>query len=508
MPQVVLATVNARYAHASAGLRCVGASLHDLEWRLEEFVGTEQPADIAERILSHDPKVIGLGVYIWNVVVTRNVVAILKTVRPDVVVVLGGPEVSHEPPDPEQHQPIVKLADHVISGEGEQAFRDLCGAILRGEPSPRFIAGGAPDLTTLPLPYDLYSDTDVAHRVIYVEASRGCPFKCQFCLSALDTAVRDVPLDRLLPALDRLLDRGVTQFKFVDRTFNLKINTSRQILEFFAERQRPGLFVHFELVPDRLPAALREVIQRFPPGALQFEVGLQTLNPEVGAKIQRRQNMDRVRDNLGWLGTSSGVHVHADLIVGLPGEDLDSFGEGFDALLAMGPQEIQVGILKRLRGAPIRQHDALMRYADGPPYEVLGTDKLSFGEIQRMKRFAKAWDVVANSGTFVESAPMLWQDKPSPFWGFLAFVDWLVAREGRVHSLSLDRLVCQVQDYLIDECGFSDELASATLLRDYTRSGRTKFPKRIRQGRTVSQAALPKRQQRHVGAPTPQPPGL
>ena len=147
-----------------------------------------------------------------------------------------------------------------------------------------------PDFSQIVLPYDLYTDDDIAHRIIYVEASRGCPFTCEFCLSSLDIPVRQVPLPALLEQLQRLLDRGVKQFKFVDRTFNLNIAVSQAILEFFLERYQPGHFFHFEMIPDRLPEALREIIARFPPGALQFEVGVQTFNEEVGAAINRRQN--------------------------------------------------------------------------------------------------------------------------------------------------------------------------------------------------------------------------
>src|SRR6185312_9197727 len=175
------------------------------------------------------------------------------------------------------------------------------------------------------LPYHLYTPQDIAHRVIYVEASRGCPFRCEFCLSSLDVPVRNVPLDAFLSQLHRLLDRGVRQFKFVDRTFNLNLNISRPILQFFHERYEPGMFLHFEMIPDRLPEALRDPIRKFPPGALQFEVGIQTFNEEVAARISRRQDNARLSDNLRFLREQTGVHVHADLIVGLPGETIESF---------------------------------------------------------------------------------------------------------------------------------------------------------------------------------------
>ena len=147
---------------------------------------------------------------------------------------------------------------------------------------PKIIAAELPDFSRLALPYDLYRTEDIAHRIVYIEASRGCPFTCEFCLSSLDIPVRAVPLPVLLEQLQKLLDRGLKQFKFVDRTFNLNVAVSRTILEFLLERSQPGHFFHFEMIPDRLPEPLREVIARFPPGMLQFEVGIQTFNPGGG----------------------------------------------------------------------------------------------------------------------------------------------------------------------------------------------------------------------------------
>lgn len=263
---------------------------------------------------------------------------------------LGGPEVSYE----WDQQPIIGLADHVITGEADLAFASLCRNLLSGtDPRPpKLIAAPVPDVAALASPYELYDARDLEHRVVYVEASRGCPFTCEFCLSSLEIPVRQFPLEPFLSAMQRLHDRGLRRFKFVDRTFNLNLATSRRILEFFLDRLSPELFVHFEMIPDRLPAELRELIARFPAGTLQFEVGIQTFDRQVEARISRRQNHERLADNFQWLRQHSGVHLHADLIVGLPGETLESFGQGFDRLIGLGPQEIQVGILKRLRGTP------------------------------------------------------------------------------------------------------------------------------------------------------------
>src|SRR3984957_1991343 len=286
------------------------ANLGDLraDALLLEFDIAWRPADAVQAILQHNPQIVGLGVYIWNVAPATQLVAELKRVRPDVTVIIGGPQVSYET----DAQEICSLADYVVTGEADLQFAALCRQLLAGErPAERIIASPVPEMSNLVLPYDLYDQKDIDHRVIYVEASRGCPFSCEFCLSSLDVPVRNFPLDTFLAAMQSLLDRGVRQFKFVDRTFNLNLNFSRSVLQFFHDRYHPDLFLHFEMIPDRLPEALRELITRFPPGALQFEVGIQSFNEEVCALISRRQDIARLEDNLKFLRTQTGVHIHA-----------------------------------------------------------------------------------------------------------------------------------------------------------------------------------------------------
>jgi len=478
MPDIVLSTLNAKYIHASFGLRYLMANLGTLRSRarLLEFDINQRPLDIAEKLLAENPRIIGLGVYIWNTAATTEVVAAIKRIRPEVVVILGGPEVSYET----EQQEIVRLADHVITGEAELKFAEVCRQFLEAEraPLPKTIAAPLPDFSQITLPYDFYDERDIAHRIIYVEASRGCPFTCEFCLSSLDVPVRAVNLDAFLGEMQKLLDRGVKQFKFVDRTFNLSVPTSRAILEFFFERHQPGNFYHFEMIPDRLPEALREVIARFPPGTLQFEVGIQTFNEQVSGLISRRQNYERLADNFQFLRGQTGVHIHADLIVGLPGESAESFGAGFDRLIALRPQEIQVGILKRLRGTPIVRHDAAwqMTYNPHPPYEILQTKLIDFLTMQRLRRFARYWDLVGNSGNFVEITPLIWSNHASPFESFLRWSDWLYARTGRTDAIALSRLMQLLFEFLTGEVKLSHKIVAEALWRDYQRGGRNDKP--------------------------------
>ena len=212
MADIVLTTLNAKYIHAAFGLRYLLANLGPLRATaaIVEFDINQRPVDIAEALLARNTKIIGLGIYIWNVAPATEVVATLKRVRPDITVILGGPEVSYEV----ETQPIVQLADYVITGEADLAFARVCRQLLSGQrPTAKIIPAELPDFTELVLPYGLYNDQDVAHRIVYVEASRGCPFSCEFCLSSLDIPVRQAPLPVLLDHLQRLLERGVRQFK-------------------------------------------------------------------------------------------------------------------------------------------------------------------------------------------------------------------------------------------------------------------------------------------------------
>jgi radical SAM superfamily enzyme YgiQ (UPF0313 family) len=503
---IVLATLNAKYIHASFGLRYLLANLGPLraETSLLEFDIQQRPNDIVEAILAREPKIVGLGVYIWNVAETTRVVATLKRVRPELIIILGGPEVSYEVAE----QEIIRLADYVVTGEADLKFAEVCRQILGGTPpAGKIVAAEVPDLAQLTLPYDLYSDEDVAHRVIYVEASRGCPFTCEFCLSSLDVPVRQFPLALLLAEMERLLERGVRQFKFVDRTFNLNIASSKAILQFFLERWQPGLFVHFEMIPDRLPEALRSVIAQFPPGALQFEVGVQTFNEEVSKNISRRQDYTRLEENFHFLRRQTGVHIHADLIAGLPGETLESFAAGFDRMVGLAPQEIQVGILKRLRGTPIVRHDQRwqMVYGAHPPYEILRNSLLDFPALQRLRRFARHWDLVGNSGNFVETTPLLWSGGASPFAGFMKWSDWLHAQSGRTHGIALARLAEWLFEYLTTVLGHSADDVAQVLWRDWRHAGRREKPEflmpyltDVRVKETAAKPIGPKRQARHL----------
>lgn len=537
-PAIVLATLNAKYIHASLGLRCLLANM-DLHGgpglrertQLREFTTGQRPVQIAEELLALAPRVIGLGVYIWNVVETTQLVRLLKALRPDIKIVLGGPEVSFETGE----QEICRLADHVITGWGDVSFPKLCRALLDG-PAPlmKIIPGEQPPLSELALPYSEYTDEDLKKRLLYVEASRGCPFKCEFCLSSLDKTAWAFELDGFMAEMDALYRRGARNFKFVDRTFNLKVDVSVRILQFFLDRIKdaagaagaaPELFVHFEVVPDSLHDKLKALIAQFPAGSLQFEVGIQSFSPEVQQRISRRQDNDKTADNLRWLVSQSQAHVHADLIFGLPGETLESFADGFDRLHRLAPHEIQFGILKRLRGTPITRHtaDFAMVYDPQPPYTILQTGAVDFVAMQRIQRFARYWEMLANSGRFSQALGLLLGAAApaqlatvqasgpglvaaSAFWNFLAFSDWLWQTTGKTHEFAPEKLVDVLFEHLTAVRGLAADTVRAALLLDYRASGARGRPQCLAdllsaERQTVSAGAGQRgaqRQSRHV----------
>ena len=510
-PAILLSTLNAKYIHASLGLRYLlanmdrhgGAGLRE-RTVLREFTIARPVSEIVEALLAEEAQIIGFGVYIWNVVQTTEVVRRLKQARPALKIVLGGPEVSYEWAE----QEIVRLADHLITGWGDVSFPKLCRALLDGPPPlMKVIPGEQPALDDIALPYAEFSADDLAHRLLYVEASRGCPFKCEFCLSSLDKTAWAFEAEGFLAALETLYERGARNFKFVDRTFNLKIDSSLSILQFFLDRLAPDLFLHFEVIPDHLPERLKEMIARFPSGVLQFEVGIQTFNPEVQHAISRRQDNAKTCENLAWLVNHSHAHLHTDLIFGLPGETLASFADGFDRLVALRPHEIQLGVLKRLRGTPIARHSAHhgIIYDAEPPYTVRQTAVVDAPTVQRFTRLARYWDLVANSGRFPQTLLILLAGS-SPFNAFLAFTDWLWQSTGQTSRMTPENLLDSLFEYLTDVIGMEKESIRQTLLADYQSSGARANPACLQgllkdREKPLPRAtrALAQRQERHAG---------
>ncbi|OFZ20436.1 MAG: hypothetical protein A2X94_10495 [Bdellovibrionales bacterium GWB1_55_8] len=462
---IVLTTINARYVHPSLGLRYLFAQLGALQDQctLIEFASKTPNALIAESLKNHDPVILGISVSIWNITQILEVLPVLRSELPNTRIVLGGPEVSHHP---ERH-PAFPLVDHVVCGEADLEFPKLCRAIMNGETSPKIISCTPCDLSELNSPYSFYSDQDLLEKFTYVEASRGCPFGCEFCLSSLDVPVRRFELGRFQQEIGTLFGRGARRFKFIDRTFNLSAAFSAELLAFLLPFAEQGAFFHFEIVPDRLAPELMRIAARYPGGTLQFEVGIQTFNPVVCERIGRRQDFDATEKNLRWLKENSSVHLHSDLIVGLPGENIESFATGFNRLHAIGPQEIQVGMLKRLHGAPISRHDEAwaMSYSGAAPYEVLSTSHMDEATVKRLKQFARIVDLFFNRGQFPALIRLLVRE--NAFHDLMSFTDWLVLSKGTLHALSLEEQFGLISRYLREKLDQPLEQIISALEADY-----------------------------------------
>jgi radical SAM superfamily enzyme YgiQ (UPF0313 family) len=538
MHTILLTTLNARYAHTALGLRYLYANMGELQpmTRIVEFTMNEQIQSIAEELLKHSPRIIGIGVYIWNASQCSELIQTLKKVSPQTVIVLGGPEAGHLP-----HRVDLSRADYIISGEGEVAFYELCKEILstrhcglhpqskilnqvQDDNKPIFIKAPLPDLKSIHLPYSAYNDEDVAHRYIYVEASRGCPFECEFCLSSIDEKVRNFPLDELLEEFETLWERGARSFKFIDRTFNLNMTFANRILDFFLSKE-PPYFAHFEVIPDHFPDVLKEKIKLFPAGSLQLEIGIQTLDPLIAKGINRPLKLEKIVENLRFLENETHAHMHLDLIVGLPGESIEGFGRNLDTLVSLTHSEIQIGILKNLSGTTLSRHDQEhgMIYSDTPPYDILQNNLLSFEQIQKMKRFARFWDIFYNSGSFTKTVPLLWtstcirhcgldpqskilnqvQDDQIPrvFDGFYAFSEWIYTQTLSTWKISLERQIALIHAYLCEH--HNKEIVEAALIEDLATRPEKTIPFFLRQSTIEkntkeAKTVTPKRQAKRV----------
>ncbi len=464
MKDIILTTFNARFTHTAIGLRYLYANLSELQesTKILEFVINTSVSDAAETILKHQPKIIGIGAYIWNAQEVHELIEILKKVAPDIFIVLGGPEASYLP-----HRVDFSKADFIIQGEGDIAFYELTCKLLKGDiPQEKIIKAPMVDMKSIILPYDHYNEDDIKYRYCYVEASRGCPFTCEFCLSSIDKKVRDIPIDIFLVELEKLWQRGVRNFKFIDRTFNLSIAYAIEILDFFLSKEE-SYFVHFEVIPDHFPKELKERIVRFAPASLQLEVGIQTLDATIAKNIHRRLNIAKIKENLTFLNEHTKAHLHVDLIVGLPGESIEGFGKNLNMLYAMSPCEIQIGILKKLSGTTLSRHDEAfgMAYSDKPPYEILQNDLIPFSMMQKMKRFARFWDLVYNSGNFKKTSLFLWKDG-NVFDGFFAFSEWLYTQTQSTWQISLDRLAGFIYHYLTTVLHEEEKVIKASIIED------------------------------------------
>lgn len=466
----ILATINAKYSHCAFGLRYLLANLKEFEkdTKLEEFSGDFSIYEIAEKIIAQKPQIVGFSCYIWNIEDIIKISNIIKSVAPEIVIIFGGPEVSYE------YEEFLPHCDYLISGEGEIVLYELIKKISQNNPpDEKVIFGGKIcDINELTTPYHLYTDEDIKNRLIYVEASRGCPFFCEFCLSSLSKGVREFDLDKFLSSMEILVQRGVKHFKFIDRTFNIKFARVKTILEFFKARWADDMMLHFEVFPDKLTDEMLEEIKNFPKGGLHLEAGVQSFYEPSLKAISRRQNEEKTLKNLDFITNSTGAIIHSDLVAGLPYSTIQTFAIDFDKIMQSNPEELQVGILKRLRGAPIDRHtiECEMIYSKIPPYEILQNKDMSYQDLQNIKRFARYFDVFYNSGKFVQTMKLLLNIKKTKYESFMDFTKYIWQKYQQTHKISINRQTQILFEYLSEY--ISEDILAKEIFSDYKNTSR------------------------------------
>ncbi|CAM4039455.1 B12-binding domain-containing radical SAM protein [Veillonella atypica] len=413
---VVLSTLNSKFIHSSLALRYLKAygEAHGQAYDIVEYTINMPVLHILSDITEHDIDVLGFACYIWNIEMTLHVVDMVKAVRPDIKIVLGGPEVSFTADELLERCPNI---DYIVQGEGEEAFHALVTALQLGNdglhpviPGVRgrrngSILGSAEavevrDLSTIPFPYTEEDMDDLEHKIIYYESSRGCPFSCQYCLSGNKNTVRFFPQERTLEELQWFIDHGVKQVKFVDRTFNCAPHHHRPLMEFMRDSDTDMNF-HLEMEPELMTEWETNILCETPPGRIQIEVGVQSTYKKTLDAINRYNDWPYIQKSIRPIIQAERTHVHMDLIVGLPHEDFKRFGQSFNDLFSLQPHALQIGFLKLLKGSGVRRMREYKYVADPlAPYEVLSTHVLPYDDVRFLKYFEDVFERFYNSERF------------------------------------------------------------------------------------------------------------
>ena len=413
---VVLSTLNSKFIHSSLALRYLKAygEAHGQAYDIVEYTINMPVLHILSDITEHDIDVLGFACYIWNIEMTLHVVDMVKAVRPDIKIVLGGPEVSFTADELLERCPNI---DYIVQGEGEEAFHALVTALQLGNdglnpviPGVRgrrdgSILGSAEavevhDLSTIPFPYTEEDMDDLEHKIIYYESSRGCPFSCQYCLSGNKNTVRFFPQERTLQELQWFIDHGVKQVKFVDRTFNCAPKHHRPLMEFMRDTET-DMNYHLEMEPELMTDWETNILCETPPGRIQIEVGVQSTHKKTLDAINRYNDWPYIQKSIRPIIQAGRTHVHMDLIVGLPHEDFNRFGQSFNDLFSLQPHALQVGFLKLLKGSGVRRMREYKYVADPlAPYEVLSTHVLPYDDVRFLKYLEDVFERFYNSERF------------------------------------------------------------------------------------------------------------
>ena len=428
--KIILAAVNAKYIHSNLAVYSLRAfaKAYVSETKILEYTINQQMDEILMDLYREKPDLLCFSCYIWNLDYVEELAREIKKILPKTILWLGGPEVSYDAVDV-----LTRLGQvtGVMKGEGEETFLELLEYYHGRRETLEEIAGitfrtengeirenewrDVMDLSRVPFVYEDLSLFE--HKIIYYETSRGCPYRCSYCLSSVDKCLRFRDLNLVKKELQFFLDQKVPQVKFVDRTFNCHHTHAKEIWRYLLEHDNGVTNFHFEVSADLLDEEELELISRMRPGLIQLEIGVQSTNPDTIRKIRRTMNFKRLSEVTKQIKTMGNTHQHLDLIAGLPMEDYESFGKSFDDVYALGPDQLQLGFLKVLKGSYMQEHarEYGLIYKDRPPYEVLGTNWLSYGEIAQLKQIEEMVEVYYNSGQFSHTLDWLGLEFDSPF---------------------------------------------------------------------------------------------
>ena len=437
--KVLLAAINAKYIHSNLGiysLKTYGEKMlkewglaEQAEISLAEYTINHQMEQILQDIYKHKPDVIGFSCYIWNISYVKVILADIKKVLPDVKIWAGGPEVSYHGEAFLKEEPAVDL---VMMGEGEITFAHFLKALLEGEDLkqvPGLMVRNADgtftdtgfrqvmDMSQIPFPYAFMDMKELEHRIIYYESSRGCPFSCAYCLSSIDKKLRFRSLDLVLPELEWFLQAKVPQVKFVDRTFNCKKSHAMAIWQYIRDHDNGVTNFHFEIAADLLDKDELDLLSTMRPGLVQLEIGVQSTNEKTLEAIRRKTDIEEIREITETINSWHNIHQHLDLIAGLPWEDLESFKKSFNDVYEMEPEQLQLGFLKVLKGSYMEEliPDCDLLYSAAPPYEVLCTKWLSYGDVLELKDIEEMTEVHYNSRQFTCTLKELEKEFDTPY---------------------------------------------------------------------------------------------
>ena len=453
MKKIVLAALNAKFIHSNLALRYLSRfqdndKKHHIITR--EFTINQRPDFIVEELFRMQPDVILFSAYIWNVETLRQLCPLLKKVMPNCIIGFGGPEVSYESESFLRDNPAVDL---VQRGEGELSFTKLLEHWDTGVPasleeigSLTFRKGGEIistlqeeplDLALLPFPYE-DDFSDIQNQIIYYESSRGCPYQCGYCLSSVEQGVRFVPLEKVLPDLQKFLDAKVPQVKFIDRTFNCRKSHAMAIWKYLHEHDNGVTNFHFEITADIIDQEAIDFLKTVRKGLFQFEIGVQSTNPHTIHAINRNVNFDKLSGIVKQIKAGGNIHQHLDLIAGLPHEDYASFGRSFNDVYALEPEQLQLGFLKVLKGSMLhqKQKEYEIVYHDTAPYEVMTTHRLPYTDTLRLKYIEEMVETYYNSGKFLHTLAYLVPLYESPFAFYEALSQFWLSEGCQYKALS------------------------------------------------------------------------